>query len=248
MLPLYDINPTRRTPVVTMGLVAVNVVVFLAVLNLPEAQRERVFLHGGFVPARIAQLRDPEPILVPHSAPGYPGRPLQWDPAPGQVALSMVTCMFLHGGWMHLIGNMWFLWIFGNNCEDRLGHLLFLLYYLVGGLVASLCHWWVEPASTVPMVGASGAVAAVLGGYAVTWPWARIRTLVFLFVIVTLVDVPALIFLGLWFFGQLLAGSQQGPVENVAWWAHVGGFVAGAVLMPFLGRLSDEAEPLPYPE
>ncbi len=239
MFPLYDVNPTKRFPLVTIGLVIVNALVFLATLALPEDRQMRVFLYAGFVPKRIEQLSSREPIPIPAEVQAAPGdaAPLQWQPVPREVLLSLLTCMFLHGGWLHLIGNLWFLWIFGNNCEDRLGHVPFLGFYLVGGLTASLCHWAFDSQSTMPMIGASGAVAAVLGGYAITWPWARVKTLIFLFVFVTFVDLPALALLGFWFVLQLLSGTAdlvQTPVEHVAWWAHVGGFVAGLVLMPLL--------------
>ena len=126
------------------------------------------------------------------------------------------------------------LWVFGNNVEDRLGHFMYVCFYLVGGLLASLCHWFVHPASDLPVIGASGAVAAVLGGYAVTYPWAMVRTLMFIFI----VDVPALVWLGIWFFFEnVVPGvlSLNGAVmQPVAFWAHIGGFVAGMLLMPFL--------------
>jgi membrane associated rhomboid family serine protease len=135
---------------------------------------------------------------------------------------------------------MWFLWLFGNNVEDRLGSALFLALYLGGGLIASLCHWLTEPDSLIPVVGASGAVATILGAYFITWPWARVHTLVFLFIFITVIDVPAVIVLGVWFLGQLISGHQAlqaGQAEGVAWWAHIGGFVAGLGLMPLAARL-----------
>jgi len=132
---------------------------------------------------------------------------------------------------MHLIGNMWFLWIFGNNIEDRLGIIAYILLYMLGGLLATATHWLTDPSSTTPVIGASGAVAAILGAYAITWPWARIHTLVFLLFFVTIVDVPALIVLGVWFLGQVVAG-MQGMSQGVAIAAHIGGFVAGMLMMP----------------
>ncbi len=167
-------------------------------------------------------------------------RAIELKPEPRQIWASLLTCMFLHGGWWHLLGNMWFLWIFGDNVEDRLGPLLYLVLYLLGGVIASLSHWVVSPNSTLPVIGASGAVAAVLGAYAITWPGARVRTLVFLVIFVTIIDVPALVVLGAWFVGQLVAGHQalyHAGTGGVAWWAHVGGFVAGMVLMPTFSLL-----------
>jgi membrane associated rhomboid family serine protease len=159
--------------------------------------------------------------------------------------------MFLHGGWLHLLGNMWFLWIFGNNVEDRLGSLLFIVLYLVGGLMASAAYWMTDPGSRVPVIGASGAVAAVLGAYAITWPWARVRTLVILIIFITLVDVPAVFFLGIWFVLQVFSGMGSFHHEagaGVAWWAHIGGFLAGMVLMPLFRSLLDERDRKPPPD
>ena len=164
-------------------------------------------------------------------------RNLELAPDSRQIWLSLLTCMFMHGSWMHLLGNMWFLWLFGNNVEDRLGPPAYLFLYLVGGLIASAAHWRVDPTSTTPIIGASGAIAAVLGAYAVTWPWARVSTLVFLVIFVTIIDVPALVVLGVWFVAQVMAGQESlhaGGAGGVAWWAHVGGFLAGMVLMPVL--------------
>ena len=153
--------------------------------------------------------------------------------------------MWLHGGFFHLLGNMWFLWIFGNNVEDRLGGGLYLTIYLLGGVLASGCHWMFQQGSPVPVIGASGAVAAILGAYAVTWPWARVHTLVFLFFFVTIIDLPALLVLGVWFIGQLLSGLGQGQGEaaGVAWWAHIGGFLAGMLLMPLLESWAKPEQP-----
>ncbi len=241
--PFHDDNPTVRFPIITCALIAANVVGFLSLRRLPPRDQQVAVYRRGFVPARLAQLRDPQPkpIVVPINTPArHPvfgvvirQQKLQLDPSPRQVVTSLLTCMFLHGGWMHLIGNMWFLWVFGNNVEDRLGSLPFLAIYLGGGLLASGCHWIVDPTSLVPVIGASGAVATILGAYAVTWPWARVHTLVFLFIFITIIDLPAMLVLGVWFLGQLVAGTSDGGMaQGVAWWAHIGGFIAGVVLMP----------------
>ncbi len=247
-LPLRDDNPTRRTAYVTWALIALNVVSFLRVLLLPNLEQQVLYFERGFIPARLSQLDEGEPVPVSLELQALDRRSgrvvdLQKEillpPDARQIALSFLTCMFLHGGWMHLIGNMWFLWIFGNNVEDRLGHVPFLLFYLGGGLLASLCHWAIHPASQLPVVGASGAVAAILGAYAITWPWARVHTLVFIIIFFTIVDVPALLVLGFWFVAQLLdaVGALGLNVDGgVAWWAHIGGFAAGALLMPVLRR------------
>ena len=153
---------------------------------------------------------------------------------PTEVYMTFFSTMFLHGGWLHLITNMWMLWIFGNNIEDRLGHFTFLAFYLIGGILATFCYWLTDMNGVIPVIGASGAVAAVLGGYAVTFPTAKVRTLIFFFFF-TIVDLPALVLLGLWFVLQIVPGVMGlfGVVlEPVAFWAHIGGFVAGMILMP----------------
>lgn len=248
--PFHDDNPTRRTPVLTVVLIVLNAWSFFQFQRLPPAHQQRMVYHRGFVPARIGQLSgaQPGPIVIPLRDPRAPFRAagvIQLQPDPREILASLVTCMFLHGGWLHLIGNMWFLWLFGNNVEDCLGPLRYVLLYLVGGLVASASHWLVDPASTTPVIGASGAVATVLGAYAITWPWARIHTLVVLVIFVTVIDLPALLVLGVWFLAQVASGRQAllaGVTAGVAWWAHVGGFVAGLVLMPLL-RTADSWSP-----
>jgi len=244
-IPFHADNPTRHTPVVTLGLIAVNVVALIWLGRLPPLKRELVVVRQGFIPARVAQLLQPKPrtIEIPIGrAWGGPRAPVvvvPLRPAPREVALSLLTCMFLHGGWMHLIGNMWFLWLFGNNVEDRLGPIAFSMLYLLGGLVASATHWAMDPRSTVPVIGASGAVAAVLGAYAITWPHARVRTLVFLFIFITIIELPAVLVLGVWFIGQLMRSQGGAAAGGVAWWAHIGGFVAGVVLMTLLSPLAN---------
>ncbi len=251
--PFHDENPTERTPVVTFGLIGLNVLVFLYVAQLEPTQRRQLNLVRGFIPARIEQLAEPEPIAVPFAPAsrdafgrGIPAKQVVLPPEPREILLSLFTSMFLHAGLWHLLGNMWFLWLFGNNVEDRLGPVLFTVLYLVGGLLAACCHWLTDPTATTPVIGASGAVAAVLGAYFVTWPWARVHTLVFLFIFITVVSVPAVVVLGVWFLGQLLAGHealQAGQAHGVAWWAHVGGFVAGMVLMPLFATLVGGSKP-----
>jgi membrane associated rhomboid family serine protease len=211
-------------------------------------QQEIMAYRHGFVPARLMQLRQQIPLAVPiNVAVKYPffgerieQRTIELASSPTQIGMSLITCMFLHGSWMHLLGNMWFLWLFGNNVEDRLGIFFYLFLYLVGGLLASGLHWGMDPTSTVPIIGASGAIAAVLGAYAVTWPWARVSCLVFLVIFVTIIDVPALIVLGMWFVLQVMEGQRSlnaASAGGVAWWAHVGGFLAGMFLMPPLSAL-----------
>ena len=161
------------------------------------------------------------------------------DPLDVRRFVPLLTANFLHGGWLHIISNMWFLVVFGDNVEDRLGHLRFLLFYLVCGACSMLVQGWVQPASMVPAIGASGAIAGVLGGYLVLYPGARVLTLVFF---VFQVEFPAVVFLGVWFLTQLLNGAASlSPVAGaaaggVAWWAHIGGFVVGMGLSVLLRR------------
>jgi len=256
MIPFHDDNPTSRFPWLTFVLIGINVFAYVHIDRLSSAKRQVLAYRHGFMPARIAQLKNPNMVIaVPVFSDKIEPR---WVPFRGwipvavqqreilvlranrrEILSSLLTCMFLHGSWMHLIGNMWFLWLFGNNVEDRLGPLLFIVLYLFGGLLGSGCHFLTDIHSRVPVIGASGAVATVLGAYAITWPWARVRTLVFLFIFVTIIDLPALIVLGGWFLIQLLEGTKAGVAQNVAWWAHIGGFLAGVVLMPFFSGAVD---------
>ena len=251
LLPFHDNNPIRRWPWVTIALIVANVAAYWFVARQPQQRQAEIYTHFGFVPQRIEQLDDPQLVVEvdvtpPEAEPERPGAPVEKKfislPAdPGEILLSLVTCMFLHAGWLHLASNMWFLWLFGNNIEDRLGHVIFALFYLVIGLLASACHWGVEPSSSVPVVGASGAVAGVLGAYAVTFPKAKVKTLVFLFII-TIVELPALVVLFVWFGFQVWQGTLalQGEVHSVAWWAHIGGFLGGVLLMPLMAAGAPE--------
>jgi membrane associated rhomboid family serine protease len=260
MFPFADNNPTHRTPVVTYALILANVLAFLWFWRLDEPKQLAVTFHYGFMPARIGQLRENEKLLVPIGEPeleqiGLQVQPIQrvvpLEPDRNEILLSVFTCMFLHGGWMHLIGNMWFLFLFGNNIEDRLGHVIYPIFYVLGGLAATTAHYLMYSDSMVPVIGASGAVAAVLGAYAVLHPFARVHTLIFLVIFVTVVDLPALAVLGLWFLTQLLSfwGEIQMNISGgVAFLAHIGGFVAGAVAMPVLNALLPPPQPPPRRE
>ncbi|MCB2192116.1 MAG: rhomboid family intramembrane serine protease [Deltaproteobacteria bacterium] len=212
MIPIRDDNPIQGTPYITLGLIALNVLVYLYQLVLP-AQQELIFVYRyGVVPALITgQVPVPEPLA------GVP------------QPLTLLTAVFLHGGFFHLAGNMLYLWIFGNNIEDRLGPVRFVLFYLLGGVLASLAHVLVDPSSQLPMIGASGAIAAVLGAYFLLYPRANVVVLIWFFFFVQLIRVPAVIVLGLWFLFQVLGSGGPG----VAWMAHIGGFVVGLVLIRF---------------
>jgi membrane associated rhomboid family serine protease len=247
-IPLKDDNPIRRIPFVTYILVAINALLFIWSIGLSEDQQQVIVYRYGFVPARIAQLTTHQQIVVPVSevvqnnffVPIKVQKTLLLDPNPREIWLSLFTCMFLHGSWMHLIGNMWFLYLFGNNVEDRLGPLPYLVLYIGGGLIASGSHWLFDPHSQLPVIGASGAVAVILGAYTIAWPWAKVQTFVFLLFFMTVIEVPALVVNGVWFLGQLVAGQESlrsANVYGVAWWAHIGGFITGVLLMPLFSAL-----------
>jgi membrane associated rhomboid family serine protease len=220
MFPLSDDNPRQGPATVTWSLIAVCVAVFLWQFSLGEAGE--VAIYGfGMIPARLfggAELSAAIPTVSP--------------------PLTIVTSMFMHGGFLHLGGNMLYLWIFGDNVEDSMGHLRFLVFYVACGAAAALAQAWVDPASTIPMVGASGAISGVLGAYILLHPRATVRTLIVLGFFVTIVHVPAAIVLGIWFVMQFLSAAAMPTGEGgVAFWAHVGGFVAGVVLVfPFKRR------------
>lgn len=218
MIPIRDENPTHSTPFVTVALIVANVVVFvLQMLQTPEAQQQFVFAWGA-IPNEIVSGWDLLPAI-----------PVAW--------LTLFTSMFMHGGLMHLGGNMLYLWIFGNNIEDRLGHVGFLFFYVLGGLVAALSHVVFDPASEIPMVGASGAISAVLGAYMLAYPRAHVIVLLWIVFFVRFIRVPAILMLGVWFFMQLSGFFNEMNREGggVAWLAHIGGFVAGVVLAFFAG-------------
>jgi membrane associated rhomboid family serine protease len=211
-LPLKDDNPTNTFPFVTVGLILVNCFVFYhqLTLNLPASQR--FIFQWGAIPYQIVH-----------------GEVL-YGPGLFPPVLTLFSAMFLHGGFLHLIGNMLYLWIFGNNIEDTLGHFRFLIFYLLAGIGAALTQVFSDPQSTTPMIGASGAVAGVLGAYLLLFPHARILTLMFIFIFIRMIRIPALIVLGFWFLVQLLSVTS-GFETGVAFFAHIGGFVAGLILV-----------------
>jgi membrane associated rhomboid family serine protease len=226
MIPLRDANPTRRTAIVTLAIVVACFVAFGWELGLQasgEAAFEAAITNWGVVPGRLTAAWGRGEILSVES-------------------LTPVTSQFLHGGWLHLLGNLLYLWIFGNNVEDRLGRIGFLLFYLTGGVLAGLAQVAIDPESSIPTIGASGAIAATLGAYLVFYPGARVTSLVFLGFFYQLVRIPAAIVLGFWFILQLLDGiGSLGMTQGggVAFFAHIGGFVFGAAvawLVSLLGR------------
>ncbi len=215
MIPLRDENPTRTTPFVNHSLVAINIVVFiyqvmLAVRGSPDAQ-------VAFVQEMALT---PSLLLSPST----------WGQMPIPAPLTILTSMFVHGGFMHLAGNMLYLWVFGDNIEDNLGHLNYLVFYLVCGVGAAVAQVMVAPGSTVPMVGASGAIAGVLGAYLVMHPQAQVLTFVFLVIFIRIMYIPAAVLLGIWFAVQIFSAFTGGG-GGVAWYAHIGGFLVGVLLI-----------------
>jgi len=257
VIPIRDVNPTSRRPWVTLALIATNLLVFLVwqpTLSANSAERSFFFFYcNAMVPWEVTHQTD----LADGGAPARQAIEAdlgQLEPGIGAAlqdalrqkcpdkswALSVLVAMFLQGGWLHIAGNMLFLWIFGNNVEDRLRPMTFILFYLLGGLAATALQLAFGPNSAIPNVGASGAIAAVLGSYLVMFPRARVYTLV-IFFFITAVELPAVVLLGAWFVLQLFSGVGTLGAEvnaGVAYWAHVGGFVFGVVVtwLFFRGR------------
>ena len=220
MIPLYDDNPTRSTPVLTIGIIATCVLVYFFQLALGPTGGETIIYSLGVIPAvvldKVELNRDL--VLVP-------------------AGLTIFTSMFLHGGFLHLAGNMLYLWIFGNNIEDALGKVRFIVFYFICGIVAAFGQIAQNPDSTIPMVGASGAISGVLGAYLLLYPHARVLVLVPLGFIMQMMKIPAGWVLGLWFILQLINSAvTRAEGGGVAWYAHIGGFVAGMVLVTFMKR------------
>ncbi len=220
MIPFHDDNPTEITPVVTISFIVACVLVFLYELSLPPQFGELFFFKYGAIPAVVF---------------GHAQLPPEVGGLPAYATL--ITSMFLHGGWMHLIGNMLYLWIFGNNIEDVMGHRRFLVFYLLCGILAALSHAFTATDSPVPMVGASGAISGILGAYILLFPRAQVLVLIPLGFFVRLMYVPAGFVLGFWFLLQLISGSvSPGQGGGIAWFAHIGGFVVGMALIGLFKR------------
>ena len=215
MFPVSDVIPSRTTPFVTIGLIALNALAFFYEWRMTDRELQRFLVHFGAVPAYL-------------------------------TATSIFTSMFLHAGWLHFGGNMLYLWIFGDNVEDRFGHLGFLAFYLICGAAAVLGQVAIHPYSLVPMIGASGAIAGVMGAYFVLYPHSRVLTAVFVVFFLDLIEIPAIFFLGIWFLMQVFSGvgsiGAGAAGEGVAFWAHVAGFVTG-VVFGVVGRLRDTPRP-----
>lgn len=215
MIPLKDNNPTTSFPFITILIIIVNTAIFFFQTSLGPFAGELFIFKTGAIPYEIVRFTDigPRALLTP--------------------PLTLLTAIFVHGSFLHLAGNMLYLWIFGNTIEDSIGHLRFGVFYILSGILASLFHILTNIDSTVPMVGASGAIAGILGAYFILHPRAKILTLIFFFFFIHLVRIPAIIFLGFWFVLQLLSSHSGG---GVAWYAHIGGFITGALLIFFFKK------------
>ena len=208
MIPLKDNIPTRTFPIITISIIFVNMLVFLwQKIVLYGIEGDKIYRYYGLIPREF---------MMSLSS--------RWDLLPYNI-LTVFTSMFLHGGFLHLGGNMLYLWIFGNNVEDAMGHKRFIAFFLLSGVIAALFQFFYDPTSSVPMVGASGAISGILGAYLILFPRARIKTLLFIFIFIKIVEIPAILLLTIWFFMQILYSHMEG----VAWHAHIGGFVFGLI-------------------
>jgi membrane associated rhomboid family serine protease len=210
---LKDENPTKRFAYMTLLLIILNCLIAVVYLLMGREFRQLMWYKFGVIPGEIMGSFDVEPKIT-------------WWPKTVAPYYTLITSQFLHGSFFHLLSNMVFLWIFGNNIEDTVGHFRFIFFYLLGGIAAALLHVIVTSNPTMPMIGASGAVSAMLGAYILKFPRARVRTLLFIFIFVTVVNVPAVAFIGIWFFINVL-NSLFSRMSGVAWFAHVGGFIFG---------------------
>jgi membrane associated rhomboid family serine protease len=232
MIPLKDTILHVGVPLITWSLITLNGIIFIFEISIPKDILEEVFYFFGLVPARYS----------------FPKWALIHGLSPGDY-FPFLTNMFLHAGWLHIIGNMWFLRLFGRSVEDRMGHTRFLIFYLLTGLVANVLFFILDIRSMIPEFGASGAIAGVMGAYIVMFPRARILTLIPIFLFPLFVYLPAFLYLGFWFLIQLFSGTlsfTSHGTGGVAWWAHVGGFLAGMALLPlFRNRGHSYREPFP---
>ncbi|MBA3920500.1 MAG: rhomboid family intramembrane serine protease [Nostocaceae cyanobacterium] len=216
MFPLNDDNPISITPWINWGLIGMNIFIFLYEITQPEQQLNQFFHMYALIPQ-------------------------EFSTNPSGEWLTLITSQFLHGGWLHVGANMLYLWIFGNNIEDRMGHIPYLLFYITCGILAALSQWFISMGSTIPSLGASGAIAGVLGAYILRFPQAKVLTLVFIVFFATTIRIPAMYVIGIFFIQNLLSGlasinaSTTMMQGGVAYWAHIGGFAFGAILAPFFG-------------
>jgi hypothetical protein len=222
MIPLRDTIPSQNYPVVNYTLIGLNIVAYLVQISKGPAMAEFIYTYG-LVPARFTDADIRSYFTFP------------------QQIISLVSFMFLHGGFWHILGNMWTLYIFGDNVEDRLGSFSYLVFYLVTGFVSGMFHLVLNLDSNIPTIGASGAIAGVMGAYFILYPGARILTLIPIFIFPLIIEIPAFFFLGFWFFFQVLnAMATSGLISGIAWWAHIGGFVFGIIFLQYFLRIPEK--------
>jgi membrane associated rhomboid family serine protease len=230
MIPIRDTIPSRNPSIAIVALIIMNSVIFALELMMPEHQLDAVIHLFGLIPARYTH---PEWAMML----GFPVDDY-WP---------FFTSMFLHGGWLHIIGNMWTLWIFGDNVEDRMGPVRFLIFYLLCGLIGGIVHWFTNANSTIPAIGASGAIAGVLGAYFVLYPKARIIAMIPILFFPFFFEISAFVYLGIWILSQILSGtislSQPVATGGIAFWGHIGGFMAGLLLHPLFIRRERSMRP-----
>lgn len=231
MLPLKDTIPSNTYPFINYTFIILNVVMFFFEL-LQGPELEQFIEQFGVIPYYYKLSYNPEIEILDYVYMKY---------------FPLISSLFLHGSWFHLLGNMLFLWIFGDNVEDRLGHFRYLLFYFICGITASLSHVFVNINSTIPTIGASGAIAGVLGAYVLLYPWARVKTLIIIFIFIDIIELPAVIFIIFWFLIQLFSGFGSilaaGGSGGVAWFAHIGGFVSGFLLVPVFKKRQKSRKP-----
>ena len=217
MIPIYDDNPALGKPILVVGIIVLCVIIWFWQSGLGYQVNNQMIISYGLTPAAfLGKMEQAGPLIS---------------------IFTLFTSMFMHGGFMHLAGNMLYLWIFGDNIEGALGHIRFIIFYLLCGIVAAFAQIFSAPESTIPMIGASGAVSGVLGAYLIFYPRARIRTFVFLGIFITFLRLPAVLLLGVWFLGLIISASISNPGSpGVAWFAHLGGFFAGMILGPLLKK------------
>lgn len=239
MIPLRDNIPPHSFPFVNYLMIGICTVVFLA--QIGEGEDSTIVENYGMIPARVSnpkatiEIQTQEIVETPRG-PAIAKKTKELPPSTFPAWLTMLTCVFLHGGWMHFLGNMWFLHIFGDNVEDRFGHLGYAIFYLACGVAASLSHYVTDWNSTVPTIGASGAIAGVMGAYMWLYPRAQVLALVPIAILLQVIALPAPLFLGIWFVMQLFQGTMADGATGVAWWAHIGGFAVGFVVAAIVGR------------
>lgn len=250
MIPLRDNIPSRTTPVVNYSLIAICTLVFLLQLADESGPRSILIERFGMIPARV--LNPDQPVHMKVQLQDRLGRrfvrPVEMASAPVTPWITLLTCVFLHGGWLHFLGNMWFLFIFGDNVEDRVGHFGYLLFYLFCGVFASAAHLLFNSSSVIPTIGASGAIAGVMGAYFLLYPRAKVLSILPIFFLIQIIVLPAPVFLGIWFLFQFLQGTVSSAsgiqAGGVAWWSHIGGFAVGFAIAALLKTTGETRPPV----